>query len=227
MSAPLAFLEPPQLIWHYRKPFVVTRLPVEFAREMTAVALEYEKKIIELPVARGWKKVAEANPTTARYTSYNVFLLDRRCLPLFFALRSAYRYLLAATGQASPPRYVQGWYNVHRTDQHLHRHEHAAPYIAVFSACAEGSETSYGPFPVRTEHDRTFPHRDGQLIVTVGPGNYHEVSPWRRPDSPRVTYAFDIFEAADWHDDHVLVPFDGDAFPMADPWAHARGSGAP
>lgn len=227
LNAPLAFVEPPQLSWHFHKPFVVTRLSPEYARELTEIALQREKQITELPVARGWKGVAGANPTTARYTSYNIFLLDPKFLPLFFALRSTYRYLLAATGAPNPPRFIQAWCNIHRENQNLHRHEHSSPYIAVFSACAEGSETRYGPFPVRTEHDRVFGHRDGQIIMTVGPMNYHEVSVWHRTDSPRVTYAFDVFETAEWDPNRVLVPFDGDAFPVATPPVQTDSTAAP
>lgn len=217
MNPPYKFVEPPRLEWHARRPFVIARLPAEFAKTLTSVALEREKQITQLAVTRGWEGMAEANPTTARYSKYNVFLLDPRCLPLYFALRSMYRFMLETTGNPNTPRVIQGWCNVHRKGQHLHRHEHDATYIASFAAFAEGSTTSYGPFPVHTEHDHPFEQRDGQLIMTEGPRNFHEVSVWQREDSPRVTYAFDIYDADHWDTKHVLLPFDADEFPYPSP----------
>lgn len=211
MPTPAAFLSPPSLVWHGRVPFALAQLPADYAADLTAVALEHEEWVKQLPVTRGWEKVATANPTSARYSSYNAFLLDKRCLPLFFAVRSLYRFLLSATGRANEGRYIQCWYNVHRSGQNFHRHCHETSYIGIFSACAEGSETVFGPFPVSTEHDRGFPHRNGQLLLTEGgTKNYHEVSAWQRDDVPRVTFAFDIVDTADWGQKRKLIPFDGE-----------------
>ena len=205
------FSSAPNLVWHGRVPFALAYLPADYAAELTAVALEHEERVKQLPVTQGWEKLAATNPTSARYASYNAFMLDKRCLPLFLAVRALYRFLLNSTGKANEPRYIQCWYNVHRAGQNFHRHCHESAYIGVFSACAEGSETKFGPFPISTEHDRSFSHRDGQLLLTEGGiKNYHEVSEWRREDAPRVTFAFDIIDASDWGKKRTLIPFDGE-----------------
>jgi hypothetical protein len=172
------------------------------------LALAKELAIKVLPVSPGWEPIAQQNPTTARYSRYSAFLLDQTALTLFFAIRETYLHLLRALDQPSAPRFIQCWYNVHRSGQSLVRHKHPYPFIGTFSAHAEGSETRYGKTRETSESDAIFKHVDGHLMVTTGEEHYHETSVWQDSSRARVTYAFDILDAKRWNPDQVFLPFD-------------------
>lgn len=180
----------------------------EYAKILEDLALRKEAEIHALPVSKGWERAAESNPTTARFSSYSVFHLSPDTLPLFFAIRETYRYLLEALGEQPAPRFIQCWYNVHRIGQSIPRHAHTYPFIGVFSANAEGSVTRYGETREDSDKDVFVEHPPGQVFITTGPEHYHTTSAWHDANRARVTYAFDIIEAKQWKATHVFLPFD-------------------
>ena len=210
MSTVLAdsFVEAPHVEWTAGRPFAFARLTSSYAALLENLALAKESAIKALPVTQGWEKVAEKNPTTARFSAYSAFLLSRDTHVLFFAVRETYLHLLRALDQGPAPRYIQCWYNVHRSGQALVRHHHVYPFIGTFSAHAEGSTTRYGSTPQRSESDVILDHVDGQLMITTGKDHFHETSVWGDPERPRVTFAFDILGVAQWNPRQVFLPFD-------------------
>jgi hypothetical protein len=201
-------VEGPQLQWSGSRPFVYARMSDEYAMLLEDLALKKEAEIRALPVSKGWERGADSNPTTARFSSYSVFLLSPHTLPLFFAIHETYRYLLKALGQQPAPRFIQCWYNIHRVGQSIPRHSHTYPFIGVFSANAKGSVTRYGETREDAEEDVFVEHAPGQVFLTTGPGHYHTTSPWHDEERARVTFAFDIINADQWKSGQVFLPFD-------------------
>ena len=202
------FVELPHVDWQDGRPFATSRLSVRYANLLENLAIAKENVVKALPVDPGWEKIADKNPTTARYSAYSAFLLSPSTLPLFFAIRETYRHLLRELDQQPAPRFIQCWYNIHRSGESLVRHKHPYAFIGTFSAHAEGSETRYGKTRDTDESDVIVRHATGQLMVTTGPDHYHETSIWRDPDRPRVTFAFDILNADRWNSRQVFLPFD-------------------
>ena len=202
------FVELPHVDWKAGRPFATSRLNPRYASTLENLALTKESAIKALPISPGWEPIADKNPTTARYSSYSVFLISPLTLPLFFAIRETYLHLLQALDQQPAPRFIQCWYNVHRGGESLVRHKHPYPFIGTSSAHATGSETRYGRTRQTDESDVIVKHVAGQLMVTTGEEHYHETSVWRDPDRPRVTYAFDILNAERWNSGQVFLPFD-------------------
>ena len=202
------FEQLPRLEWHNQRPFVFARLPVAYARLLEQLALDYEAQVKALPVARGWEELAAENPTGARYTSYNTFLLDDRYFLLFHALQHCYRHLLQQTKTQMGPCYLKSWFNVHRAGERLVRHQHQAPFIGSFCARGEGSTTGYGHSAHSNQDDYQVENIDGQLLVTLGPRHFHEVSLWQDPERARVSYAFDINPARNGPMPSIYIPFD-------------------
>lgn len=201
-------IEAPQVEWNGGRPFAYARMSDKYALTLEALALRKEAEIRALPVSKGWERGAESNPTTARFSSYSVFLLSPDTLPLFFAIRETYRYLLQALEQPPVPRLIQCWYNIHRAGQSIPRHSHTYPFIGVFSAHAEGSVTRYGETREDNEQDVFVEHAPGQIFLTTGPGHYHTTSPWHDAARARVTFAFDIIDPHQWKSSQVFLPFD-------------------
>ena len=202
------FVELPHVDWKDGRPFAISRLSSKYASLLEDLALSKENVIKALPVAPGWERFVEKNPTTARYSSYSVFHLSPNTLPLFFAIRETYLHLLGALGQNTAPRFIQCWYNIHRAGESLGRHKHPYSFIGTFSAHAEGSETRYGNTKETSESDLIVKHVAGQLMVTTGAEHYHETSVWGDASRARVTYAFDILDAERWNPRQVFLPFD-------------------
>lgn len=190
------------------RPFAFSNLGPRYARILETVALQNEQRVRALPVSPGWERVAEQNPTTARYRSYCGFLLNRATLELYFAIRESYLALLGHLGMSRAPRFIQCWYNVHRAGEKLARHTHPYPFIGTFSAHSEGSHTRYGESPEASSEDVVLDHTNGQLLLTTGPGHFHETSLWSDPDRARVTFAFDIAELHQWNESQIFLPFD-------------------
>ena len=201
-------VESPQLEWANNRPFAYARMSEDYARILEDLALRKEAEVRALPITKGWELGAASNPTTARFSSYSAFHLGPETLPLFFAIREVYRYLLGVLGQEPAPRYIQCWYNIHRLNHNIPRHFHVYPFIGVFSAHAEGSVTRYGESREDSGDDVFIEHAPGQLTITTGPGHYHTTSPWRDPERARVTYAFDIADVNQWKSSQVFLPFD-------------------
>lgn len=202
------FSELPHVDWKDGRPFAISRLSNRYVCGLENLALAKEPAIKTLPVSPGWESIAEKNPTTARYSSYSAFLLSPSTLPLLFAVRETYRYLLHALDLQPAPRFIQCWYNVHRVGESLVRHKHPYPFIGTLSVHAEGSETRYGKTKETSESDVVVKHVNGQLMVTTGTEHYHETSVWRDANRARVTYAFDILGAEQWNPRQVFLPFD-------------------
>lgn len=208
MNIESLFVENPRLEWHNNMPFVLAKLDKGYAHFLADLALEYEPHILTLPVHPKWARLMEQNPTGSRYSSYNTFLLHSSYMPLFGALKKTYDFYLEALQKSRRPTYLQSWLNIHRKNQKLSRHQHQAPVIGSFLARAEGSTTRYGLSKEISTDDQIFSNEDGVLLMTSGPGHYHEVSTWQNQDKPRVSYAFDIVDAVAWRSDKVLIPFD-------------------
>ena len=204
------FAEPPHIEWFRDRPFAFSRLTKEYAERLEKAAIAKEEEIKTLPVSQGWETAAEANPTTARWSRYSSFLIMPVTLPLYFAIRETYVHLLQALDQKPAARFIQCWFNIHRSGHSLPRHHHVYPFIGTFSAHAEGSETRYGNSKEETEADAIMPHTDGQLVITTGPNHFHNTSTWTDPGRPRVTYAFDIVNAESWNSNQLFLPFDFD-----------------
>ena len=68
--------------------------------------------------------------------------------------------------------------------------------------------TRFGTSPTTSGDDLEVVNVDGQLLLTVGMGHFHEVAPWADDTLDRVTYAFDIIGVDSWRSDRVQVPFD-------------------
>jgi len=202
------FAEPPHIEWFGDRPFAFSRLSREYAERLEKAAIAKEDDIKALPVSPGWETVAEINPTTARFSRYSAFLIMPVTLPLFFAIRETYWHLLEALDQKPAGRFIQCWFNIHRSGQSLPRHHHVYPFIGTFSAHAEGGETRYGNSKQESDSDAIMPHTNGQLVITTGPNHYHNTSPWTDAERPRVTYAFDIVEAENWNTRQFFLPFD-------------------
>ena len=202
------FVESPHVDWKDGRPFAISRLSAKYANTLENLALAKESAIKALPISPGWEPIADKNPTTARYSSYSVFLISPLTLPLFFAIRETYLHLLQALDQRPSPKFIQCWYNVHRGGESLVRHKHPYPFIGTFSAHAAGSETRYGKTRETDKSDVIVEHVAGQLMVTTGEEHYHETSAWHDADRPRVTYAFDILNAERWNPRQVFLPFD-------------------
>ena len=210
MSSGIAnhFVELPRVEWKDGRPFAISRLSKGYASKLENLALTKEDAIKALPISEGWEKYAEKNPTTARYSSYSVFLLSPTTHVLFFAIRETYLHLLRELNLQPAPRYIQCWYNIHRGGELLGRHKHPYPFIGTFSAYAEGSETRYGKTKETSDSDATVKHVNGQLMVTTGEEHYHETSVWGDSNRARVTYAFDILGVEKWNRNQVFLPFD-------------------
>jgi hypothetical protein len=202
------FVEPPRVDWKDGRPFAVSRLSTEYANLLETLALSKENVIKERPVSPGWEPIADRNPTTARYSSYSVFLLSQTTLILFFAIRETYRHLLRELDQQPTPRFIQCWYNIHRVGDSLVRHKHPYPFIGTFSAHAEDSVTRYGKTRETSDSDVIVEHATGQVMVTTGAEHYHETSAWHDSNRARVTYAFDILGPERWNSNQVFLPFD-------------------
>jgi hypothetical protein len=211
----------PRLEWHNLRPFAIARLPLDYARRLTELAMRCEPAVTGLSVAEGWLERAAENPTGSRYKSYNSFELHPEMGLLLRALRETYGFLRGQIGAPRVPVSVQSWYNVHRAGQRLHRHVHEARYIGSFCAYGEGSFTRYGPSAETDESDYALPNHDGQLLVTLGRNHYHEVSVWEDEAHPRVSYAFDIVGGGEEKVDGCYVRLEDDVLPDGPP---ARGA---
>jgi hypothetical protein len=217
-SEMIEFTKPPCLEWHHTLPFAVARLPADYARSLAQIALDNEEKIVSLPISKGWEDQAPANPTTARYKSYNALLLSTQCLPLFFALRATARVLMGAAGIKPSYSAVQAWCNIHRTGQRLVRHFHESPMIGSFIAFGEGGTTRYGRSVGADDQDHVIDNADGQILVTLGGRHYHEVSAWTNEAHPRVSFAFDFMLFTQLQDKNAYrlggsaIPLDGPDF---------------
>ena len=208
MEISYKLVEGPQIEWSGKRPFAYARMSDEYATILENLALKKEAEICALPVSKGWERGAESSPTTARFGSYSVFRLSPYTLPLFFAIRETYRYLLEALGQPPAPRFIQCWYNIHSVGYSITRHTHTYPFIGVFSANARGSVTRYGETREDSENDVFVEHAPGQVFLTTGQGHYHTTSPWHDEKRARITYAFDIIDANQWKSSQVFLPFD-------------------
>jgi hypothetical protein len=202
------FVEEPKVEWSGNRPFAYSRLSDEYAKILEDLALQKEAEICALPIAEGWENDAAANPTTARFRSYSAFLLSPVTLSLFIAIHQTYHYLLNEMKQQSSPRFIQCWYNIHRSGHAIPRHSHAYPFIGVFSANAEGSLTRYGETKKDSDTDVFVEHHPGQVFITTGPGHYHSASSWKDSSRARVTYAFDIVNYDQWNPNQIFLPFD-------------------
>jgi hypothetical protein len=188
-------------------PFVFLNNPdTAYNKELMQLALTIEPQLINLPVTDGWSERAKTNPTTSRYGAYNTFLLGPATWPLLNLIRAGYWLLIQNLGIPRVPRIIESWINIHREEEHLHRHSHFFPFIANYSVNAEPSSTIYGA-QTRRGDDVEIKNRNGQLVVTVGYPLYHEVTPWRR-EAPRVTIACDIAGPEMYHPQRVFLPFD-------------------
>lgn len=190
------------------RPFVFANLGRQYARILETVALDNEERVCALPVSPGWEAAAGKNRTTARYRSYCAFLLNRATIELYFAIRQSYALLLERLEMPRGPRFIQCWYNIHRGGESLARHSHPYPFIGTFSAHAEGSQTRYGETKEGSSQDVVLDHVDGQLLLTTGPGHFHETSVWSDGSRARVTFAFDIAEISQWNANQTFLPFD-------------------
>ena len=200
------FVEPPRIETR-RRPFAFARLPEDYALELALLAERIAPELDRLSPRE--EMLPWAGPYGARFSRYNLFLLDPAFDRLLSALRSTYRALVEAMRIEPKPRLVHGWLNIQREGERIGRHLHHAPFIGTFAARAEGSETRYGLSRERSDEDFVIPNRNGQIVVTPGKLHYHETSPWTRRDSARVTFAFDIV-AREGEDHHPLqLPFDG------------------
>ena len=207
MSDPAGlFVEPPRVETH-RRPFAFARMPEDYAHELAAVAERLAPGLDRLPPKEGM--LGWAGPYGARFSRYNLFLLDPAFDRLLLALRATYRALVEAMRIEPRPRRIHAWMNIQREGERIGRHLHNAPFIGTFAARAGGSETRYGLSRERSDADFVVPNRDGQLLVTPGKLHYHETSPWSRRDAPRVTFAFDIVGAEEGDDNPLRLPFDG------------------
>lgn len=214
MGQSQVFVEMPRVEWHGRRPFAFARLSQTYAGQLTQLAHRLAPDLAQLePKA---KMLPWAGPYGARFSRYNIFLLDSAYIPLFGALRSTYRALIDATKAERRARFLRAWLNIHQAGEQIGRHHHDASFIGTFAAQAEGSCTRFGISPERSEEDVTIPCIDGQLIVTVGKLHYHETSIWERGDIARVTYAFDIVGEEGWRADRVQLPFDGAPLSLSD-----------
>jgi len=201
-------IERPHIEWGNNRPFAFSRLSDDYARALEQLALAKEPFVQTLPVTKGWERGVEESPTTARFASFSVFHLSPITLPLYFAIRETYRHLLGALEQEPTARFIQCWYNIHRSGASLVRHCHVYPFIGTFSAYADGSLTQYGNAKELSVGDVVIEHVPGQLVITTGPGHYHHTSTWKNPDRARVTYAFDILGANHWNPNQIFLPFD-------------------
>jgi hypothetical protein len=214
------FVEKPRLEWHNKRPFAIARLPTQYAHALAQIALDREEFIKSLPVSEDWQESAVREVVSSRYQNYNALVLSLRCVPLFVAIRSTYRYLLGNMEVVEKFATLQCWVNIHRKGQHLTRHLHGkVPLIGAFIARGEGSTTSYGPSPVADERDHAFENRDGRLLITWGGPHYHEVSTWEDSEHPRVSYGFNINFLPEEDTNNIdkvmyphLIPFDGPGF---------------
>lgn len=199
------FVEPPRVETH-RRPFALARMSEDYAHGLADLAERLAPGLDSLPPNEGM--LPWAGPYGARFTRYNLFMLDPAFDRLLLALRATYRALVEAMRIEARPRSVYGWLNIQHEGERIGRHLHDAPFIGSFAARAEGSETRFGL--TKEPSDRDFPvgNRDGQLIVTPGKLHYHETTPWPRRDAPRVTFAFDIVSREEWGDRPLLLPFD-------------------
>ena len=200
------FVEMPHVEWRGLRPFAFARLPPSYAEQLAVLAHRLAPDLAKLePKA---EMLPWAGPFGARFSRYNIFLLDSAYLRLFVALRLTYRALLDATKVKPRDRFARAWLNIHQAGEQIARHHHDAPFIGTFAAYAEGSCTRYGHSRERSDEDVTIPNVDGQLIVTPGKLHFHETTVWERSDAARVTYAFDIIGAEGWNPNRVQVPFD-------------------
>lgn len=204
-TAPL-FVDPPRVEVH-RRPFAFARMSEDYAHELADLAERLAPELDRLAPQEGM--LGWAGPYGARFSKYNLFLLDPAFDRLLLALRATYRTLIEAMRIEPKRRLVYGWLNIQREGERIGRHLHHAPFIGTFAARARGSETRYGLTRERGDDDFVIPNRDGQLILTPGKLHYHETSPWPRRDRSRVTFAFDIV-TREGEDHHPLqLPFDG------------------
>ena len=202
------FVEKPHVDWMEDRPFAFSRLTDQYANALEKLAVAKENEIKLCPVDPRWEKIADKNPTTARYSSYSVFLLSPLTLPLFFAIRETYKQLLLELKENPYPRFIQCWCNIHRAAESLARHKHPYSFIGTFSAYAEGSTTRYGNSRDPSTTDVVINHVTGQLMVTTGQEHWHDTSVWYSSERVRVTYAFDILNAERWNPQQVFLPFD-------------------
>lgn len=215
LEPPQIFTEMPRVEWRGLRPFAFARLSRDYARQLESLAHRLAPELDRLePKA---KMLPWAGPYGARFSRYNIFLLDPAYLPLFLALRHTYRTFLEATKAPRSARFLRAWLNIHQAGEQIGRHLHDATFIGTFAARAEGSETRYGGSSERDEDDVVIPNVDGQLVLTVGKRHYHETSCWERSDVARVTYAFDILGEEGWRANRVQMPFDGDPRSLSGP----------
>jgi len=199
------FEEFPRIEYH-RRPFAFARLRDDYARELAHVAERIAPDLDGLPPQEGM--LGWAGPYGARFSRYNLFLLDPAFDRLLVAVRATYRVLREAMRMEPRPQLIYAWQNIHREGERIGRHLHHAAFIGTLAARAEGSETRFGLSRERSDDDFVVPNRDGQLILTLGQLHYHETTPWPRRDAARVTFAFDIVRRKG-EDHHPLqLPFD-------------------
>jgi hypothetical protein len=203
------FAEMPRVEWRGHRPFAFARLSLDYTRQLETLAHRLAPDLDRLqPQA---KMLPWAGPYGARFSRYNIFLLDTAYLPLFLALRHTYRTLIDDTKAPRRARFLRAWLNIHQAGEQIGRHLHDAAFIGTFAARAEGSNTRYGGTRERSDADVIIPNLDGQLVLTLGKGHYHETTAWERDDAARVTYAFDILGEDEWNANCVQIPFDGDS----------------
>jgi hypothetical protein len=188
-------------------PFVFLSNPdTDYNEKLKQFALAIEPKLLYLPITDGWEEKAESSPTTSRYGAYNTFLLDPITWPLLNLIRAGYWLMIQSLNIPRYPRLIESWINVHRREEHLHRHSHFFPFIANYSVNAEASSTIYGT-EKRCKDDVEIKNKNGQLVVTLGYPLYHEVTPWQF-DEPRITIACDIAGPEVNYSQRVFLPFD-------------------
>jgi hypothetical protein len=222
MKRPLAFVEPPRVEWHRGRPFAFARLPEDYARTLEKLAHELAPKLDALeakPNMLPW-----AGPYGARFTGYNIFLLDPACLPLFWAMKATYRALIEAMKLERRSCCARAWLNIQQVGERIGPHLHDAKFVGTFAARAEGSDTRFALGDEPIEDGVIIPNVDGQLVLTFGLRHRHDTTEWRRRDVARVTYAVDIRSDDAWSEKAVQVPFDAPPLAFSDETATIESS---
>jgi len=144
----------------------------------------------------------QGQDTTFYYSRYNIWTVTPGN-KMFFEL---YKELLECikdfckTNEVTHDKglYLQSWFNNHRSDNNLERHNHFSPIHGYIAVNPQHSKTVFYEQMGQDDVAFTINNKLGQLYI--GPGNLeHEVITTKEYDGPRYSIGFDIDDNEETH----------------------------
>jgi hypothetical protein len=193
-------------------PFVFNQLDQSTVSSLYDLCLATEPNILTLNRAFNWRNI-EGSETSARYSSYNFFLIkDPVIKSVFDLIKRSYYEMLDNLNMPKESMFIQCWINIHRQHQHLTKHAHPYPMHGHITINTDNTSTVYGE-----ADELQIPNKNGLLTLLGKPNVMHYVTPYQSIEGARVSIAFDflpeswIYKNYKWrktYDERIFIPFD-------------------